>query len=68
MTKTPIPFALRLRQLREARGLSQYDLASKSGIRQPTIWRYEAGEREPDLPTLRKLAEALGIKPSELVD
>lgn len=45
--------------LRERRGLSQYQLAELTGIKQPMINRLERGDQNPTLATLRKLAVAL---------
>lgn len=50
----------RIRQARAAKGLAQADLAHAAGVRTPTLWRYEAGERMPRADVLGRLAEALG--------
>jgi ribosome-binding protein aMBF1 (putative translation factor) len=50
----------RVRALREEAGLSQRELASRMGTTQSAIARLEAGGAEPTLPTLRRLAGALG--------
>jgi transcriptional regulator with XRE-family HTH domain len=58
-------FAMRLRELRERRGLTQAELAQKSGLTQATVSRLEEGGqargRVPKLPTLLALAAALGV-------
>jgi Zn-dependent peptidase ImmA (M78 family)/DNA-binding XRE family transcriptional regulator len=46
---------------RKARGLTQTELADMVGLTQPTINRYEAGEREPEEQTLAGLAVVLGV-------
>lgn len=47
---------------RKARGLTQTELADLVGTTQPTINRYESGEREPDdAKTIAALAKALGV-------
>ncbi len=56
----------RLREQREAQFLSQVDLAKKAGVTEKTIIRLEKGRSGPKWQTLRKLAEALGVKPGEL--
>lgn len=61
-------FRLRLRELREARFLSQRALAEKANVSVPTIVRLEAGEGAPTWQTINRLAEALNIPPSELID
>jgi transcriptional regulator with XRE-family HTH domain len=48
-------------RLREDRGLSQADLASRVGISQPTLSRFERGAGKPDALTMRKLAAELGV-------
>jgi transcriptional regulator with XRE-family HTH domain len=57
----------KLRQLRATRVLSQADLAKLSGVSKPTIARAELGLIVPHPRTIRKLAEALGVEPPELV-
>jgi transcriptional regulator with XRE-family HTH domain len=44
------------------RGLSQTGLARLLGMHQPAIARLEAGEHEPSLATLSRLARVLGIE------
>lgn len=56
----------RLRYIRERQGLSQADLAERSGVTQATISNLETG-RAARFVTMRKLAEALGVEPSVLV-
>ena len=49
--------------LREARtrvGLSQSDLARRAGVPQSVVSDYEAGKRQPALPTLARLVAATG--------
>jgi len=58
----------RLKELRERAALSQEDLARKSDVSRATIARLEAGERPARPSTRRKLAEALGVAPAELMD
>lgn len=50
----------RLKQLREANGLSQSGLAIKLGVASNTISRWERGQQEPPLRLAVRLAEALG--------
>ena len=57
--------APQLLRLRLDRGLSQKELAKRSGVARTTIMRAEAGHQiYPS--TLRKLAEALGVTPATL--
>ncbi len=60
--------ATKLRNLREARILSLRELADESGVSYNTIWFIEAGRRRRTHPrTIRKLANALGVEPTELL-
>jgi len=44
-------------RLREKAGLTQKDLATKLGIARTTYSGYENGAREPDLDTLKRIAD-----------
>lgn len=59
-------FGRRLREARLAKGLTQADLGAVLGLDEensaaPRISRYERGDRVPDLESMEKLAEALGL-------
>jgi DNA-binding XRE family transcriptional regulator len=51
----------RLRELRLAAGLTQAELARRTGIHRPNIARVEAGRHTPSLETLARLASAIGV-------
>ena len=51
----------RLRSLRLAAGLTQAELARRTGIHRPNIARVEAGRHTPSLETLSRLAAAIGV-------
>jgi transcriptional regulator with XRE-family HTH domain len=55
-------FMNEVRQLREAAGLTQAELAFAAGTSQPTVAAYEAGRKSPTLRTLRRLAHAAGVE------
>jgi transcriptional regulator with XRE-family HTH domain len=57
----------RLKELRRERVLSLRELEKKSGVSYNTIWRLEDGRQGAHPKTVRKLAEALGVQPSELI-
>ena len=57
----------RLRQLRKQSLMTQEQLAERSGVAVSTIIRVERNQVEPHGSTIRKLAEALGVEPQELV-
>lgn len=61
-------FKNRLENLRRAKGLSQLELAQKSGVSLTTFRRWEWGTQEPRLTELRKLAAALDITTAELIE
>ena len=58
----------RLRELRRERVLSLRELEAKSGVSYNTIWRLEDGRQGAHPRTVRRLAEALGVDPSELIE
>jgi HTH-type transcriptional regulator/antitoxin HipB len=51
-----------IRELREARQLSQRELAERMGTTQSVIGRLEAGGSKPTLVTLERVAQALGLR------
>jgi HTH-type transcriptional regulator, competence development regulator len=57
----------RVRRLREERFLSPSELAEKAGISRNTLYRIESGQFAAYPKTVRKLAEALGVEPTDLV-
>jgi len=60
MPSGPRPIGVQIRALRKARGWSLAELAVRIGSSAPTIHRYESGWDRFELPTLRKIASALG--------
>src|SRR5262249_38838422 len=60
-------FGQRLRAYRLAWNLSRLGLAQRSGVSQEAVRGLERGAHRPRTETLRKLAEALGIGPGELL-
>lgn len=60
-------FAERLRAMRTGQNLRQHEVAERAGLVAPVISRFEAGGAQPNLPTLRKLAAALGVCPCALI-
>ena len=49
----------RIAELRKAKGLTQGQLAEKTGFTQSNIWRVETGRYSVGIDILAKLAEAL---------
>lgn len=56
---------LRLKEVRERIGMSQYRLAKVSGISQSTISDIENGKMSPSVDTMYRLCSALGVTLSE---
>jgi len=54
--------ATRVIRYRVEHGLSQSALARRLGMHQPAIARLEAGDHEPSLTTLARLARGLGVE------
>jgi transcriptional regulator with XRE-family HTH domain len=56
-----------LRAWRESRWINQTELAQRAGVSRATVARGEAGGLI-GWPSIRKVAEALGITPAQLLD
>lgn len=50
-----------LRKVREARGMTQQELADKVGVIRQTISHIETGRITPSVPTAQAIAQVLGI-------
>ncbi len=57
----------RIRELRDERRLTQVEVAAAAGMQQNAYWRVETGKQELDIPTMRKIARALRVAPSQLL-
>ena len=57
---------IRLRELRRAKFLTQRELARKADVGLSTIVRLEKGQQAPTFQTIKRLAAALEVDPSEL--
>ena len=58
-----------VRKLREGQRFTQAALAKKAGVTEAYVSMIESGAREnPSLPTLKKLARALGVPVAELLE
>lgn len=58
----------KIKQLRNAQGLTGIELGKKANIGQSTISAIEAGKRSPTIETVEKICAALGIHVSDLFD
>ena len=52
---------MRLKELRESKGLTQKQVADIIGYSVLSYARYEKAEREPDIATLKKLADYFDV-------
>ena len=60
-------FATNLRRLRNAKGLSQDDLAYEAEVSRSYLSQLEKGVFHASLKIIGKLAEVLDVEPSELL-
>lgn len=58
----------RIRELREASGMSQSDLARAAGIPRQLVSRWENGVHEPGAENLRILRRVLGVSLDKLME
>ena len=54
-------FNEKLAQLRKKNNLSQADLANKLGFSSSTVAMWEIGKREPNIATIKKIAEYFDV-------
>ncbi len=57
----PESFGDRLRKERDAKKLSQAELADKTGFQPSAISHFESGRRSPSFDNLKRLADALNV-------
>ena len=58
---------MKVRHLRELQSLSLRELSDLSGVNYNAIWRIEVGRTGAQPRTVRRLAQALGVEPPELM-
>lgn len=56
-----------IKRIRKSKGLTQSQLSEKLKVAEVTIRKWEKGEREPNLETIRKIANALDVPLVELI-
>src|SRR6185312_3451072 len=59
-------FAVRLVELREAKGMTKIDLARLAGVSRKFLWEIEEQRKEPGISTIERLAMALDITPADM--
>ncbi len=57
-----------LRAARTSLGLTQEDVAQRSGVQAGEVSRIEAGKRDPKVSTVERLAAAVELSPGQLLD
>jgi transcriptional regulator with XRE-family HTH domain len=57
-----------LRAARKRHGLTQEQVADRSGVHATEVSRIEAGKRDPQVSTVEKLAAAVDLRPGELLE
>lgn len=56
-----------IKRIRKERGLSQKELGERLHMTQSAIWQFESDKTSPKSETIKKIANALGVTPFELV-
>jgi transcriptional regulator with XRE-family HTH domain len=56
-----------LREARKRLGLTQEEVAERSGVQAGEVSRIEGGKRDPKVSTLEKLAAAVEVPPGDLL-
>jgi transcriptional regulator with XRE-family HTH domain len=57
-----------LKAARKRLGLTQEQVAERSGVHATEVSRIEADKRDPQVSTVEKLAEAVELRPGQLLD
>jgi DNA-binding XRE family transcriptional regulator len=65
--KTSHEVGATIRKLREAKGITQEDLAGAVGMMRNNISRIEAAKHRPTLETLERIAKALNVSVADLI-
>jgi transcriptional regulator with XRE-family HTH domain len=67
MPGVPGDLGKNLRRARKRAGLTQEEVAERSGVHATEVSRIEAGKRDPRISTMERLAEAVEVSPSDLL-
>jgi DNA-binding XRE family transcriptional regulator len=55
-----------IRELRRERGWTQFQLALAVGVQPQTVYLWESGRRNPQVPQLRRLGQVFGLCSDEI--
>jgi putative transcriptional regulator len=55
-----------IRELREAKGWSQLELANRLGVTPSTVYNWERGRSEPTASTLRRIARTFEVSMDDI--
>lgn len=58
----------RLRKARQAKGLTQSEVAKKAGISENHYAQIERAEKNPTVSTFKSIIAAIGVSPAEILD
>ncbi len=67
MSQTPKRLGMKLKKIREAKGMSQAAVAKKARISREYVNKLEAGRYDPTVGVLRRLAKALEVSMDDLM-
>jgi transcriptional regulator with XRE-family HTH domain len=59
---------LRISEICDSLGITMGDLAEACGIPRPTLSAYNRGRRNPSLRAIRRIAESIGVRMTDLID
>jgi transcriptional regulator with XRE-family HTH domain len=68
MGRTPRQIGVKLRSLRKGKGLSRYALAKTARVSREYITKLEEGRSDPTIGMLQRLATALGVPVTALLE
>jgi transcriptional regulator with XRE-family HTH domain len=55
-----------IRELREAHGMTQLELAVRIGVTPASVYNWESGRYQPRIKQLRDLAQAFGVSSDDI--
>ena len=61
-------FKIKLKELRENKGMSQAEFAADFGVTQSAVGNWESGSRKPNIDKIKKIADYFNVPVSVLID